>query len=168
MNWPILSHDDGENSPNSSWLDNRAESLTIIDAGMLGETTENPPCFVSIQRTIWLKLMMKNPFACNNISTGRTSNEIPSFIILERSEFVHRSRIIVRILESTVIAFGIGLRTSAMRLRHSTGLDKPRFPCVYMVCELSASGGPTGARVTGEGGGGGVGVGGMGGSVTRV
>jgi hypothetical protein len=48
MDRPVLSDGNGQNCPNSCRLDNRTESLTVVDTGALGEAPEHPTCFVPV------------------------------------------------------------------------------------------------------------------------
>jgi len=85
VNRPVQGMSQGNDSMNSGRLDNRAESLVIVDAGLLGEPTEYPTSFVSVQRTISMKLVLENPFPGDHIRLGRTRDKIPSVVVQEGS-----------------------------------------------------------------------------------
>ena len=66
---PALGHIKRENQTNHSWFHDRAESVTIINAVLLSESTGNKTCLVLINGTIWSLLGLKNALAANNINT---------------------------------------------------------------------------------------------------
>jgi hypothetical protein len=71
MNRPVLRQCQGKNHTNGCWLDHWTESLIIINTWTLSETPENPTSLVSIKRTIWMKLVPKNPLPGDQINTTR-------------------------------------------------------------------------------------------------
>jgi hypothetical protein len=49
MNLPVLGVSKGENCADCGWLDDRTESLVVINSRPLSETTEDPAGFVAIK-----------------------------------------------------------------------------------------------------------------------
>jgi hypothetical protein len=52
MHWPVARDRKRQNCSDSSRLHNGTESLIIVDAGTLSESTKNPTRFVALKRTI--------------------------------------------------------------------------------------------------------------------
>lgn len=76
-----------ENNPNSSRLDNRAESLMIVNTGTLIESLCNQPGFIAINTTIRSPLNSKDPLAPNDILNGLAGNKFPGSIAGESIKF---------------------------------------------------------------------------------
>jgi hypothetical protein len=81
MDRPVPGMSQREDGANRGWLDNGAESFSIINTGTLGETAKNPSSLVSVQRAISMKFVFENPFTGDHICLGRTRDEIPSVVI---------------------------------------------------------------------------------------
>jgi hypothetical protein len=63
MNRPSTGDGNAEDDMNRGRFDDRAESLVIVNAGLLREPANHPPCLVSSKTTIGAKLMLVDPFA---------------------------------------------------------------------------------------------------------
>ena len=74
MNGPVLRKSQREYHTDSSRLDNRTESLIIINTGALSKTPEDSASLVAIKRPICAELMPKNPLASDHIDAGRPGN----------------------------------------------------------------------------------------------
>jgi hypothetical protein len=44
---PILGHNNAKDGADHGRLDNRAEGLVVVNAGLLGEAADDPACLVS-------------------------------------------------------------------------------------------------------------------------
>jgi hypothetical protein len=82
---PILGVSQSKDSADSSWLDDGAESLVVINSGVLGEPTKDLASFVSIQRAVGVELVLEYPLPSDHVSLGRSRNQIPSVIVQEGS-----------------------------------------------------------------------------------
>jgi len=89
MHWPMARDRKRQNCSDSSRLHNGTESLIIVDAGTLSESSKNPTCFVALKRTISLELVFEHPFACNHVGSRWTVNEIPSVVGKKCRELLH-------------------------------------------------------------------------------
>jgi len=100
MDGPIPRVSQSEDGANSSGLDDGTESLIVINSGALCEPTEHPTSLVSVQGAISMKLVFEDPFPGDHICLGRPSNEIPSVVVQEGSEFFSHGLTPVRISKS--------------------------------------------------------------------
>ena len=91
MDRPVLRVSQSEDGANSSWLDDRTEGFIVINTGTLCKPAKHPSSFVSVQRTISMKLVFENPFAGDHIRLGRARDEIPSVVVQESSIFFFHS-----------------------------------------------------------------------------
>jgi hypothetical protein len=66
----------------------------------LGETPDNPPRFVSRERTVGVELMLVHPLAGDNVSTGWRRDKLPGRVLDESGEFRAHGVGPVRIVES--------------------------------------------------------------------
>jgi hypothetical protein len=71
MDGPVLRKSQREYHTDGSRLDNRTESLIIINTGALSKTSEDPASLVAIKRPICTEFMPKNPLASDHINAGR-------------------------------------------------------------------------------------------------
>jgi ferredoxin len=69
---------DRKNQTNYVWLHDKTESITIINAILLSETTDDKMCLVFISGTIWTFLGLEDPLTPNNVNTRWTGNKHPS------------------------------------------------------------------------------------------
>jgi hypothetical protein len=80
MDRPLLRKRQCENGADNCGLGDMAESLVIINAGVLSETAKDPASLVPVKRAIWMKLVTKNPLASNNVDAVRARNQTPSVV----------------------------------------------------------------------------------------
>ena len=76
------------------------------------KTSNNKPCFVTINTSIWSILDFKQPFAANDISMRWWGNQWPSLIFLKSFEFNFHSMQLVWICESLLDSSRFGNGTS--------------------------------------------------------
>jgi hypothetical protein len=57
-------------------LDNRAESLIVVDARWLGEAEKNSTSLVPFQGAVGVELVLEDPFASDDIGANRIRDEI--------------------------------------------------------------------------------------------
>jgi hypothetical protein len=81
MNGPIFGGSDAEDNMDSGRLDDRTESLLIVDTILLSEATNHPTCFITCKRVIVVVLMTKDPLPHYHIDTYRSRNKNPSILI---------------------------------------------------------------------------------------
>jgi hypothetical protein len=74
MNGPVLRNSQREYHADSSRLDNRTESLIIINTGALSKASKDPASLIAIKRPICTELMPKNPLASDHIDAWRPGN----------------------------------------------------------------------------------------------
>jgi hypothetical protein len=67
---PVGGEGDGENNPDGSLFNHRAKCLDEIDAMLLGEAAQHPPCFVAVEPTVRLELLAKNALVGDDIDVG--------------------------------------------------------------------------------------------------
>jgi hypothetical protein len=68
-------------------LDNRVESLIVLDVGALGEAVKDPPSLVPFQGAIGVELVLEDPFVDDDIGANRMRDKISSVIGDESSIF---------------------------------------------------------------------------------
>jgi hypothetical protein len=59
MNGPIPGVSQGEDGADSSWFDDEAECLVVVNTGALSEAAKDPTGFVSVERTERIKMSTK-------------------------------------------------------------------------------------------------------------
>jgi hypothetical protein len=64
----------------SGRLDNRAESLIVVDAGLLREATKNRTSLVPFQDAVRVKLVLKDLFVGDDVGANMTRDKIPSVV----------------------------------------------------------------------------------------
>ena len=74
VNGPRVHRGNAEYKANGGRLDHGAESLAIVHAMLLSETTDHPPSFVPRERAIRVELVPENPLPRHHVDTCRTSN----------------------------------------------------------------------------------------------
>jgi hypothetical protein len=84
MDRPILRHNERKNDADGGRFNDGTESLVEVNARLLCETTNNPTCLVASKRSIGIEFVMKDPFATDDVSTGRGRDESPG-LVLEKS-----------------------------------------------------------------------------------
>jgi hypothetical protein len=70
----------GKHHVDSGRLDHRAESLIVVDAEPLGETTKNLMSLVSLYGVIGVELVLKDPFVGDDVEANRTRDKIPIIV----------------------------------------------------------------------------------------
>jgi hypothetical protein len=103
MHGPITRESNTEDYVNSGRLDDRAESLIIVDTRTLGEAAKNPACLVSIKRPIRVKLVFEYPFVGDDIGKRRPADEGPGVVSDQSLELILHSMPPVGIVESVAI-----------------------------------------------------------------
>jgi hypothetical protein len=72
--------DQGEHGADHGRLDHRAKGLIVVDAGSLGEAMNDPGSLVPLQRAVEVELMLKNPFAGDDIIANGARDKIPGVV----------------------------------------------------------------------------------------
>ena len=106
MNRPRGRNNNTKNDTNSTWFDNRRESLMIIDAVLLRKTMADPTGFISSKSTISVKFVPKNPFTGDNIGISWFGNEGPCIILSESIKLIAHSSMSERIKKGTLVSCG--------------------------------------------------------------
>jgi hypothetical protein len=101
---PVPRGDDGEDDADRGWLHHRRECLAKVNAGALIEPSDDPTSFVTLERAIRVHLMFEDPFAGDDARAGRSGNESPSLIGLQRVELLFHGVVPVWILDSSAHA----------------------------------------------------------------
>jgi hypothetical protein len=70
-------------------LDNRVESLIVVDDGPLGEAAKDPACLVLFQGAVRVELALEDPFAGDDVGANRTRDKIPSVLGDQSIIFFH-------------------------------------------------------------------------------
>jgi hypothetical protein len=83
MNRPIPRKSERQNWTYCSWFDDRVESLILVNARSLGESTAYPASLVTLKRSVCIELVLEVPLASNKINTGGPRYQIPSTVVLE-------------------------------------------------------------------------------------
>lgn len=91
MNGPIIVEGDGEDGAYCSRLDDWAEGLGVVDAGLLGKSTEYPTSLVPRERAVGVELVAKNPLAGDDVGFRRTRNKTPRVVGGEGAKLVEHS-----------------------------------------------------------------------------
>jgi hypothetical protein len=73
-------------------LDNRVESLIVVDVRPLGEAMKDPTSLVPFQSAIEVELVLEDPFADDDVGANRMSDKIPSVIGDQSIIFFLRAR----------------------------------------------------------------------------
>jgi hypothetical protein len=140
---PPSRHCKGNNQMNCGRLDNRAESLTIINTMLLSKTTSHQTSFVLINGTIRLVLCFEHPLAANNIDPGRTRNKNPSVILTKGRELIGHSGTPGRFRKSITVGRGSSKKsTTAWIIAHSAiGVDFVTASIITMTRDHTMTGG---------------------------
>jgi hypothetical protein len=99
MNWPGAGDDQGEYSVDRGWLNHRAEGLTVVDAGLVGEAAKDPTSLVPFQRAIGVELVLENSFAGDDIRANGARDKIPNVVDDQGSKLFFHGVTPVRINE---------------------------------------------------------------------
>jgi hypothetical protein len=125
MNWPIPGVSQGEDGADSSWFDDRAECLVVVNTGALSEATKDPTGFVPVEKTISMKLVAEDPFSSDHICLSRTLNKVPSVVGMKSSTFLFHGLAPVWIGQS--ITEGAWKRGEYLRVQTNPWLVVARF-----------------------------------------
>jgi hypothetical protein len=96
---PFKGKRDGEGDADHGRFDNRTERLVEVNALLLRETAKHLACFVTVERSIGLQLVAKDPFARDDVGVPRRRHEIPSVMAEESTILLDHSLEPVGILE---------------------------------------------------------------------
>lgn len=89
---PAATRRKGEDGADGRGLDDRAVGFTVVDAGSLCETSDNPSRLVPVEGPIFFVLVAKDPLAADDIGAVWLGNEVPCLITNEGIKFgLHRS-----------------------------------------------------------------------------
>jgi hypothetical protein len=80
MDGPGTWDSQGKHRADGVRLDNRAESLIVVDTRPLGEAAKTPTSLVSFQGAVRVKLVLEDPFAGDDVGANRTRDKIPSVV----------------------------------------------------------------------------------------
>ena len=69
-------------------LDDGAERLVEVNAGLLREPADHPPRLVPLQRAICTEFMAKQPLAADDVRSTGTGDERPRLVYLQSPELV--------------------------------------------------------------------------------
>jgi hypothetical protein len=134
MDGPGAGDGDVEDKPNGGGLDDGAESLVVVDAGMLGEAAENPACLASSQGAIGVELVTKDPLAGDHVGARRARHERLGAVVDEGLVLIGHSSAPERILKSLASRgrHGIdGVRGGEVEpINGMHGATEPRSPLV--------------------------------------
>jgi hypothetical protein len=98
---PVAGEHDGEDDPDGGEFNNRVEGLVEVDVVFLRETAQDPTDFIVVKRTIRLELVLKNPFASDNVGVGSREHKSPRVVGEESAILISHGREPVRVFEST-------------------------------------------------------------------
>jgi hypothetical protein len=90
---------DREDDADRGQFDNRTQRLVEVKALLLRETAKHPTCFIAVERTIGLQLVVKDPLAEDNVGVPRRRHEIPSVVAEESMILLGHNLKPVEILE---------------------------------------------------------------------
>jgi len=129
MHRPILGESKREDGPDCSRLHNQAEAFILIDAKTLCESAKDPACLVAIQGAICLELVTKDPFADDDVGTGRMRNKFPGVVAEQSGVLILHGRSPVKISQCTPKALGNrGELHMGHRVKTSVGLAEAMLP----------------------------------------
>jgi hypothetical protein len=89
---PILGDSKGQDGANCHELHNGAESLIIINVGMLHEHVKTLASFVPLECPIDLELVLEDPLVGDNISATGVQNQVPIVVGHESGTLFLHSR----------------------------------------------------------------------------
>jgi hypothetical protein len=72
--------DQGEHGADHDRLNHRAKGLIVVDAGSLGEATNDPASLVPLQRVVEVELVLKNPFVGDDIVANEARDKISGVV----------------------------------------------------------------------------------------
>ena len=104
MNRLMTRESQGQQCTDGGWFEDRTESLRKINPRSLSEPAKHPSCSVELQRTVGMKLVLKDPLASNNIGSSRTWYKIPCVIGQQRVELLLHGPAPIGISESAPVS----------------------------------------------------------------
>jgi hypothetical protein len=91
---------------NGGWLDNRTETILIVNTITLFEPLSHQTSFVTINSAIGLPFDLIHPFAVNNIPAMRARHKTPSIVSEQSRVFFIHSKLPLRIRECFTTVVG--------------------------------------------------------------
>jgi hypothetical protein len=101
MNWQGVRDDQGEHGADRGRLDHRIEGLIAVNARLLGEATKDLASLVSLQRIVGVELVLKNPFASDDVGANGVRDKIPGVVGDKGSKLFFHDAMPVRIDEGS-------------------------------------------------------------------
>jgi hypothetical protein len=108
---PIPGRGDAEDGADRGRLDDRAERLVVVDAGLLGEAANNPPRLVPGYGAVGVELVLEQPLASDDVRTRWSRHKAPSTI-------VNQHLVLFRHCSAPI---GIGKRAAVVRWKGRSG-----------------------------------------------
>jgi hypothetical protein len=92
LNGPVTGDSSSEHHANDGWFHNRAESLIVVDPGVLSGTPKDPASLVAIEGPVGMKLVSENPLASDDVGATRPGDKLPGPIAYQGPILVLHSR----------------------------------------------------------------------------
>jgi hypothetical protein len=142
LNGPLTGDSSGEHRANSCWFYNRAESLVVVDSGVLSETPKDPAGLVAIKSPVSTELVCEDPLADDNVRALRLGNQLAGPIAHQGSVLFLHSRTSMGIDNRSTSGggdrgHGVGEEVTTVRTRRSGTTLKPVLPHVIIRCGFS-------------------------------
>lgn len=102
VDWPVTCCSQGEDGANDSRFDDRAGRIVVVDVGVLREAANNPSGFVLFKVTVLLELVAVDPLPTDDVSSGRSRNELPGLVGCESVELGLHGGASVGVLKSGI------------------------------------------------------------------
>jgi hypothetical protein len=77
LNGLVTGDSSGEHNTNGDRFHNRAESLIVLDSGVLSEIPKDPMSLVAIKDTVSAKLVREDPLTDDDVRALRLGNKLP-------------------------------------------------------------------------------------------
>ena len=117
---PVVGHNKRKDNTNSGSLDDRAKSVSVVKTRYLCIAVGNKAGFEMLDRSIGQILGPKHPFGIHNVGVGRSRDQNPGMIILQRLNFFIHGSEPSRILSSRFEPFWLsGCQKSREKTRGS-------------------------------------------------
>jgi hypothetical protein len=110
----------GEHRAHDGRFHNRAESLVVVDSGVLSETPKDPTSLVAIEGPVNAELVREDQFAGDDVGAMRSWNKVSCPITHQGPVFILHSHAPIGISEGNVD----GGRDRGWCQRHSRGGEK--------------------------------------------
>jgi hypothetical protein len=101
MNGSGAGDNQGEHGADRGRLDHRAEGLIVVNIESLGEAAKDLVSLVPFQRAIRVELVLKNPFASDNVGANGARDKISGVVGDQDNNFFFHGTTPVRINESS-------------------------------------------------------------------